>query len=91
MRLIKAALAAGAVAGGVAAGAMSLAAATASGEPTLPPPLPAEQGPYQPAAAAPAWAPPQPTQPVWAHGNPVVWDDHYKSWGLWINGFFLPL
>ena len=90
MRLINAALAAGAIAGGVAAGAMSLAA-TASGEPTLPPPLPAEQGPYQPAAAAPAWAPPQPTQPVWAHGNPVVWDDHYKSWGLWINGFFLPL
>lgn len=87
MRLIKATLVTAAIAAGLSAGAVGLAAASASAEPAPPPPLPAEATPVD----VPAWAPKKPPQPVWAQGTPVVWDQGWGRWGMWINGSFLTL
>jgi hypothetical protein len=84
MRLIKATAATAAIVGGLIAGAVALDA-TANADP--PPPLPAEASSDPP----PAWAPAQPPQPVWAPGHPVVWDQGWGRWGIWINGSFLTL
>lgn len=62
-------------------------AATASAEPVPPPPVP-PAGPT--VASPPAWAPPKPVEPVWANGNPQVWDAGWNHWGVWVNGTFIP-
>lgn len=79
-------LASAAVVGGVAAGALGLGAASASADPWPPPTPPA--GPQT--ASAPAWAPPEPVAPLWANGNPQVWDAGWQHWGVWVNGVFIP-
>jgi len=84
-----------AVAGGLAAGALGLTAATAGANP---PPPPAPGMPMVPPAppagpepgTAPAWAPPQPVQPLWAADNKQVWDAGWNHWGVWMNGVFIP-
>jgi hypothetical protein len=80
-------LASAAVVGGMTAGALGLGAATASADPAPPVPLP-PAGPDT--SAPPAWAPPQPVPPIWANGNPQVWDAGWQHWGVWVNGVFVP-
>ncbi len=74
-----------AVAGGLFVGPFAMAG-TAGAE-QAPVPLP----PAGPAVStAPAWAPPKPADPIWAQGNPQVWDSGWNHWGVWINGAFVP-
>lgn len=81
-------LASAAVAGGLAAGALGFGAAAANAQPGwTPPPVP-PAGPS--AGSAPAWAPPQPVAPLWAQGQPQVWDQGWQHWGVWLNGVFVP-
>lgn len=84
-----------AVAGGLAASALGLTAATAGaspampaapGQPVMPPAPPAAPNP----GSAPSWAPPKPVDPMWANGNPQVWDEGWNHWGVWLNGVFVP-
>jgi len=76
-----------AIAGGLAAAALGFGAAAASAEPMPAPPAP-PAGPN--AGTPPAWAPPQPVAPLWANGNPQVWDEGWQHWGVWMNGVFIP-
>ncbi|BBX16310.1 hypothetical protein [Mycolicibacterium duvalii] len=55
--------------------------------PPPPPPAP-PAGPNT--GTPPAWAPPKPVDPVWAAGNPQVWDEGWNHWGVWLNGVFVP-
>jgi hypothetical protein len=61
-------------------------------QPTAYTPAPAQAGPPgQPdPGTAPAWAPPKPVTPLWANGNPQVWDEGWQHWGVWINDVFVP-
>ena len=52
-----------------------------------PPPVP-PAGPN--VGTAPAGAPPKPVDPVWANGQPQVWDEGWQHWGVWLNGVFVP-
>ncbi|WP_137149229.1 hypothetical protein [Mycolicibacterium sp. CR10] len=81
-------LASAAVIGGLTAGALGFGAATASAQPgwTPPPVPPAGPSVGQP----PAGAPPKPVQPLWAQGQPQVWDQGWQHWGVWLNGAFIP-
>ncbi|MCV7015271.1 hypothetical protein [Mycolicibacterium madagascariense] len=67
-------------------GAVDAAAAPAPGQPGAPVLPPA--GPD--AGTPPAWAPPKPVDPVWANGQPQVWDEGWNHWGVWENGVFVP-
>ncbi|WP_276069716.1 hypothetical protein [Mycobacterium yunnanensis] len=60
--------------GGLSVGIMG-EAGSASAEPMPPPP------PY---------APPRPVDPIWADGNPQIWDRGWNHWGVWLNGVFVP-
>ncbi|MGE0216877.1 hypothetical protein [Mycolicibacterium sp.] len=80
-------LASAAVVGGLTAGAIGLSA-TASAQPGWQPPPVPPAGPNT--GQAPAWAPPQPVPPLWAQGNPQVWDEGWQHWGVWLNGVFIP-
>ncbi|MCX2713781.1 hypothetical protein [Mycolicibacterium sp. J2] len=83
---IKNVCAGAAVATALFAGPLALAA-TASAEPVPMPPAP-PAGPT--VASPPAWAPPKPVDPVWANGNPQVWDAGWNHWGVWVDGTFIP-
>jgi hypothetical protein len=82
-------LAAGAaVAAGVLAGGLGVGAGVAAAEPGwTPPPVP-PAGPTP--GHAPASAPPKPADPMWANGQPQVWDEGWQHWGVWLNGAFVP-
>lgn len=81
-------LASAAVVGGLTAGALGLGAATAAAQPGwVPPPVP-PAGPNT--GQPPAGAPPQPVAPLWAQGQPQVWDQGWQHWGVWMNGVFIP-
>ncbi len=75
-----------AAAGGLFVGPFAMAGA-ASAEPAPMPPAP-PAGPS--VTSPPAWAPPQPVPPLWAQGNPQVWDSGWNHWGVWMNGAFVP-
>ena len=80
-------LAGAAVFGGLAAGAMGVVSTAAAQPGWVPPPVP-PAGPN--AGQAPAGAPPKPVQPLWANGQPQVWDQGWQHWGVWLNGVFIP-
>lgn len=81
-------LAGAAMVGGLTAGAAGYGATTAAAEPGwTPPPVP-PAGPST--GTPPAWAPPKPVDPMWAQGNPQVWDEGWQHWGVWVNGVFVP-
>jgi hypothetical protein len=62
--------------------------AAPAGYGTPPPPAAPPAGPDE--GPPPAWAPPKPVDPVWANGNPQVWDKGWNHWGVWLNGVFVP-
>lgn len=74
--------------GGLTAGAIGAGAATATAEPGWTPPPAPPAGPHT--GTPPAWAPPKPVDPLWAQGNPQVWDEGWQHWGVWVNGVFVP-
>jgi hypothetical protein len=80
------------VAGGLAVGAAAVGATSASAAP-LPAPTDDIVVPLPPAGPnpgpPPAWAPPKPVDPLWANGQPVVWDQGWQHWGVWMNGAFI--
>lgn len=80
-------LASAAVFGGLTAGAMGVASTAAAQPGWVPPPVP-PAGPNT--GTAPASAPPKPVDPVWAAGQPQVWDEGWQHWGVWLNGVFVP-
>ncbi|BBX70015.1 hypothetical protein [Mycolicibacterium psychrotolerans] len=80
-------LAGAAVFGGLTAGAMGIAGTAAAQPGWTPPPVP-PAGPST--GTPPASAPPKPVDPVWAAGNPQVWDQGWQHWGVWLNGVFVP-
>ncbi|MBV5243666.1 MULTISPECIES: hypothetical protein [Mycolicibacterium] len=80
-------LASAAVLGGLTAGAIGVAS-TASAQPGWTPPPAPPAGPN--VGQAPAGAPPKPVDPLWANGQPQVWDEGWQHWGVWLNGVFVP-
>ena len=80
-------LASAAVFGGLTAGAMGVASTAAAQPGWVPPPVP-PAGPNT--GSAPASAPPKPVDPIWAAGQPQVWDEGWQHWGVWLNGVFVP-
>jgi hypothetical protein len=80
-------LASAAIAGGLLTGAMGMTSAVAGAQPMPPPPAP-PAGPHT--GTPPAWAPPKPVDPLWANGQPQVWDEGWNHWGVWLNGVFVP-
>jgi hypothetical protein len=79
-------IASAAIVGGLTAGAIAAGTTTAGAAPLPQVPLPAEPTPGTP----PAWAPPKPVEPLWGNGQPVVWDQGWQHWGVWLNGAFVP-
>ncbi len=83
---IKTSLSAFAVAGALAAASLGLGTAVALAGPVPPPPVPSPP----PGEIPPHWAPPKPAE-VW-NGEPVVWISGWGGrWGIWKNGYFIPL
>ena len=79
-------LAGAAVCVGIVGGALGVGATTATAAPPPGQPVPSGPNPGQP----PAGAPPKPVDPVWANGEPQVWDTGWEHWGVWLNGAFVP-
>ena len=77
-----------AIVAGVTVGWGAAEASAAPAPPPAPGPVLPPAGPD--AGAPPAWAPPKPVDPLWANGQPQVWDEGWNHWGVWQNGVFIP-